>query len=286
MSWKKVKQGERVPDVFVMNLDFADFSEMARLSRQEEFQERFDRLRSRIEGLFSGDDRFRFTWAGDGLVVLFKDRAYHADDLVERCLKVIDLVRRKNKRPEFGKLLSVRIGLNAGNIVFHKEIGKITGTTMNLAGHLQKHCPDTGGILMRDKVETFIKGRKLLKVFSLKRAYIKGRECDCYYYPFDPSVDVPHVIGYSDSVTLNLTELYGEKAAVKDINRYTANALRRIGFCRSVVLTGGAPVWLYLAIARSLHGKVSRLVYSAPNSGDVVIFDHTQPAIRTDFSGG
>jgi CRISPR-associated protein (Cas_csx3) len=41
-----------------------------------------------------------------------------------------------------------------------------------------------------------------------------------------------------------------------------------------VVLTGAAPVWLYLKIAHALHGKATRLLYRSPVTGDVVIFDH------------
>lgn len=42
-----------------------------------------------------------------------------------------------------------------------------------------------------------------------------------------------------------------------------------------VVLTGRAPVWLYLKIAHALHGKVRRLIYNSPVTGDIVIFDHS-----------
>jgi hypothetical protein len=40
------------------------------------------------------------------------------------------------------------------------------------------------------------------------------------------------------------------------------------------VLTGAAPVWLYLKAAHALHGKARTLVYTSPASGDVVVFDH------------
>ncbi len=42
-----------------------------------------------------------------------------------------------------------------------------------------------------------------------------------------------------------------------------------------IVLTGAAPVWLYLKIAHALHEKVKKLVYRSPVTGDVVIFDHS-----------
>lgn len=42
-----------------------------------------------------------------------------------------------------------------------------------------------------------------------------------------------------------------------------------------VILTGKAPVWLYLAVAHALHGKARKLIYRSPVTGDVVIFDHS-----------
>ncbi|WP_456339577.1 CRISPR-associated protein Csx3 [Fervidibacter sacchari] len=41
------------------------------------------------------------------------------------------------------------------------------------------------------------------------------------------------------------------------------------------MLTGQAPVWLYLAVAHALHGKARRLLYTSPTTGEVLIFDHT-----------
>ena len=40
------------------------------------------------------------------------------------------------------------------------------------------------------------------------------------------------------------------------------------------VLTGAGPVWGYLAIAHALHGRATRLTYSAPNAGAIVVFNH------------
>lgn len=41
-----------------------------------------------------------------------------------------------------------------------------------------------------------------------------------------------------------------------------------------VLLTGPGPIWLYLRLAHALHGKVKKLSYSSPVTGEVVIFDH------------
>lgn len=41
-----------------------------------------------------------------------------------------------------------------------------------------------------------------------------------------------------------------------------------------LTLTGAGPVWGYLAIAHALHGRVTRLVYAAPNAPEIVIWHH------------
>jgi hypothetical protein len=38
-------------------------------------------------------------------------------------------------------------------------------------------------------------------------------------------------------------------------------------------LTGAGPVWGYLAIAHALHGRVTKLVYAAPNA-EITVFGH------------
>lgn len=263
--------------MFILNLDFSDFSRLERSSHPKEFQVKIKRLHDRIDKLFLKDGSFCHNWSGDGLVVLFRDKDDYADELLRKGKKIIALLRTKRIRLQFSSPLGVRMGITIGNIVFQRDLGKITGGPMNLAGHLQKHCPSTGGILVRKDMANHIKTRSLLKDFSVKHVHIKGHEHICYFYPLDPEASVPDRIGHADSVILNLAELFGEKAVIGEKNTYVANAFKRTGRSREVILTGAAPIWLYLLVARELHGKVSRLVYRSPNADDVVIFDHTQP---------
>lgn len=55
---------------------------------------------------------------------------------------------------------------------------------------------------------------------------------------------------------------------------YEQQAKTLAGEGQDVVLTGAAPVWLYLRIAHALHGKAKSLFYRSPVTCDVVIFDH------------
>ena len=75
---------------------------------------------------------------------------------------------------------------------------------------------------------------------------------------------------------IDLNTLYGdgETAKLSLLPDYVEKALALAGDGHEVVLTGPAPVWLYLKIAHALHGKAKKLVYRSPVTGDVVIFDH------------
>jgi CRISPR-associated protein (Cas_csx3) len=75
-------------------------------------------------------------------------------------------------------------------------------------------------------------------------------------------------------IVVDLKTLYGETAKLSLLPQYLEQALLLAGEGQEVVLTGAAPVWLYLTIAHTLHGKAKRLIYHSPVTGDVVIFDH------------
>jgi hypothetical protein len=75
-------------------------------------------------------------------------------------------------------------------------------------------------------------------------------------------------------VVIDLKRIYGETAKLDRLEEYLKEAARQAGEGNAVVLTGGAPVWLYLKVVHALHGKAKRLIYRSPVTGDVVIFDH------------
>lgn len=76
------------------------------------------------------------------------------------------------------------------------------------------------------------------------------------------------------TVAIDLKQLYGEVAKLDELTSYIDKARMLAGEGNEVVLTGAAPVWLYLKIAHALHGKAKKLIYRSPVTGEVVIFDH------------
>lgn len=73
---------------------------------------------------------------------------------------------------------------------------------------------------------------------------------------------------------VDLKTLYGEQAKLAELQAYIDKARALAGEGSEVVLTGQAPVWLYLKVAHALHGKARKLIYASPVTGEIVIFDH------------
>lgn len=77
-----------------------------------------------------------------------------------------------------------------------------------------------------------------------------------------------------ETIVIDLSDLFDETAKLSSLEVYISKALEMAGEGNKVVLTGPAPVWLYLAVAHALHGKAVKLTYRSPVTGDVLIFDH------------
>lgn len=78
-------------------------------------------------------------------------------------------------------------------------------------------------------------------------------------------------------VSINLEALYSstDTAKLSELDIYIQKAKDLAGEGNEIVLTGAAPVWLYLKIAHALHGKAKKLIYRSPVTGDIIIFDHS-----------
>jgi len=78
-----------------------------------------------------------------------------------------------------------------------------------------------------------------------------------------------------ENIIIDLSVFYTSNAKLSELEDYISKALSLAGEGNEIVLTGQAPVWLYLKIAHALHGKARKLIYRSPVTGDVMIFDHS-----------
>lgn len=75
-------------------------------------------------------------------------------------------------------------------------------------------------------------------------------------------------------ITIDLSTYFADLAKLEQLPDYKVRAIDEAGEGAEVLLTGAAPVWLYLSIAHAVHGKAKKLSYSSPVTGEVIIFDH------------
>lgn len=77
-------------------------------------------------------------------------------------------------------------------------------------------------------------------------------------------------------MVVNLSKLFGGHGPVKlhSLDAYVRKVLDKVSPGDEVVLTGQAPVWLYLRIAHELHGVARSLYYESPVTGRVEVFNH------------
>lgn len=75
-------------------------------------------------------------------------------------------------------------------------------------------------------------------------------------------------------IQIDLSSLFIEKAKLTELSSYLEKSLNMAGEGNEVILTGKAPIWLYLAVSHALHGKAIKLIYRSPVTGDMVVFDH------------
>ena len=78
----------------------------------------------------------------------------------------------------------------------------------------------------------------------------------------------------TNSITIDVSRLYQGQAKIDELDTYICGAQKIAGEGNDVVLTGSGPIWLYLKIAHALHGRVRKLGYTSPVSGEVMVFDH------------
>lgn len=81
----------------------------------------------------------------------------------------------------------------------------------------------------------------------------------------------------SERITIDIETLYKDitgEAKLNKLSEYVNKALNLAGEGNEVILTGRGPIWLYLKVAHALHGKIKKLIYNSPVTGDVVIFSH------------
>lgn len=74
------------------------------------------------------------------------------------------------------------------------------------------------------------------------------------------------------TLTINLTSLFRGSAKIKYLESYTDQAITQAGTNNDIILTGAAPIWLYLKVAVALQPVVRSISYKSSLSETVIIY--------------
>ena len=78
----------------------------------------------------------------------------------------------------------------------------------------------------------------------------------------------------NERIVIDLSAFYTGTAKIADLETCVESARKMAGEGNIIILTGQAPIWMYLKISHALHGKTKQLWYSSPATGELLIFDH------------
>jgi len=76
-------------------------------------------------------------------------------------------------------------------------------------------------------------------------------------------------------IEIDLSKVYQGNAKIGELEKYLTEVLEIAGSGNDIVLTGQAPIWLYLKVAHALHGKARKLIYKSPVTSEITIFNHS-----------
>jgi hypothetical protein len=80
---------------------------------------------------------------------------------------------------------------------------------------------------------------------------------------------------FFDMKVIDISVFYAASGQAKmaDLTAYEAQIKELVPPEEDAILTGAAPVWLYMRLAHTLHGRVRNLIYESPVTGPVEIFN-------------
>lgn len=120
----------------VLSLDIAGSSFMKQPGLTLAVHHKFALFREYVKDRLEGHRVLQSAWAGDGLMALFERPA--DGGLCARA--ILDGLEAFNKK-QGGEPIRVRLGVHTGPILMdsNQPLGEITSSTLDIAGHLQKH---------------------------------------------------------------------------------------------------------------------------------------------------
>jgi class 3 adenylate cyclase len=180
-NWGALRDGKEYP-VVVVSVDICENSKLVKKYSpkvmEKVYYELWDYLRTRL----AASDGRVWSWAGDGGLLAFRYRK-DTSEAVRCCLEILLALVVFNLRDKPIKDdVVLRIGMDAGNVKFMSDTGRIVSDVVNYAAHLEKKGTPPWGLSVSDAVHAGL-GAPLRKLFAARQEF-EGRTA--YTLTFDP----------------------------------------------------------------------------------------------------
>ncbi|AEE15342.1 CRISPR-associated protein, TM1812 family [Thermodesulfobium narugense DSM 14796] len=224
----------------------------------------FERVKSEYEGLVLEDQNKPFFWARRAINkakwclehgLLIQSVLLLRESLINAFIKDKEELTDREKREKiYSGCNYMSKTISGKSNAFFEAVDKV-----NNLRNLIAHCGYNRNLLDEKSIENNIKNLIELIENAITEDNIK---------------EVRDFLDNKNFIEIDLGQLYNDVAKIDKIEEYKNKALEIAGNGKDVVLTGNAPVWLYLYVAHALHGKAKSLRYSSPVLKDFIIFDH------------
>ncbi|OQX29763.1 MAG: hypothetical protein B0D92_01935 [Spirochaeta sp. LUC14_002_19_P3] len=151
-SWGVLKN-KRTYHFAVLSIDIVGSSELVREFGREKMEKFYAFFGSVMRERLTAYDGRIWSWAGDGGIVAFtfKQPELNAVQFSIEMQRIVLLVNTNARNP-ISRDVAIRIGVNAGDIVFLMDTGRMVSDVINLAAHLEKGGANPGMISITGKV--------------------------------------------------------------------------------------------------------------------------------------
>lgn len=176
-NWGALREGKSY-EVTVASIDIVGNSSLVKkygMKQIEKVYAKFWNLLRRVLAVYDGRI---WSWSGDGGLVAFAFKD-HPSRAVLFALELQNVLSVFNVDPELpiDEPISLRIGLDTGNLKFSQNTGQIVSETINYAAHLEKNFTSAGKISISKELWQRL-SEKLQAIFDCEGEF-EGRTAFC-----------------------------------------------------------------------------------------------------------
>jgi len=180
-NWGALRDGREYP-IIVVSVDICENSKLVKKYSPKVMEKVYYALWDHLRQRLAACDGRIWSWAGDGGLLAFRYRK-DTSQAVLCCLEILlSLVAFNLRDGPIKEDVVLRIGMDAGDVKFASDTGRIVSDVVNYAAHLEKNATAPWGLSVSDSVYAGLSAQ-LKKLFRTKQEF-EGRLA--WSLAFDP----------------------------------------------------------------------------------------------------